>query len=191
MTKALKLDNKLPKLTTCCICINLRTGVLLISIIWMLYGLLFSIVHLLYTKALKKSTNDAYNYPAAILYLFIIVASIYGIIVVAFAESIGRLKIHAILTYVIATLITIMSITEITVYTLFKTTFLQDCTESNPSNVCEKAYNLVLQIIITTKIIAAVLSIYFLLVVNSYVVRRRKIEKMYDIDIESVKEAAQ
>ncbi|CAG8612651.1 667_t:CDS:2 [Ambispora gerdemannii] len=84
-----------------------------------------------------------------------------------------------------------MSIIDITLYTVVKPTFLQECTETNASDVCEKAYKFGLQLIVTTKIITTILSIYFLLVIASYVARRRKIEKMYDIDVESVKEAAQ
>ncbi|CAG8530190.1 11087_t:CDS:2 [Ambispora leptoticha] len=167
----------LPRMKTCCCCINLKAGVVIISILWLVFGLYEAIADIMAYRS--TDTNNFYSYIytftliTGIMALFTVIGALYGLIVVSFAKI---TQTYVIIAWLIAARYIINSIAEIILLLSLKDSFLSYCDlDGYSEDTCLSTYNNVLLIAIIEDILIIIISIYFATVVAAY--RAHRVEK--------------
>jgi len=159
-----------PKITNCCCCIPLANGVVIISVLWLLYGI-YTIV-----SAVINLSSDVFvtrYISTIILYILITLGAAYGLFVLAFAKTYKLLLIYSRIAYFIAAVDVINSLSAIIVYVSYESSYLDLCMEYNSGDDCYNTYNYALEILIISAVISSIISVYFALVVAAYVEKRK------------------
>ncbi|CAG8625786.1 13336_t:CDS:2 [Ambispora leptoticha] len=178
MTESAENSFNPPRMKTCCCCINLKTGVIIISILWLVYGLYEAISYFIAFG--NTNTDSFYSYLSTftlitgIMFSLTVIGALYGLIVVSFAKI---TQAYVTIAWSIALRYIINNITEIILFISFKDSYLSYCEdlEEYSEDTCTAAYNNVLLFAIIIDVITIIISIYFATVVAAY--RAQQVEK--------------
>ncbi|RHZ84459.1 hypothetical protein Glove_81g76 [Diversispora epigaea] len=174
----------------CCLCINIRTGVIIISFIWFFSGLYTAISNIVYFTTETESYYSflsyvkAYNIPVSIIGFSISFCALFGLYVIHWNETARLLKIYSIIAYVIVATLTILEIVNIAIYFSYKDDFESKCYEiivknypyksqSDATTECQEAYSFSVTFGTISAILYIFASIYFAMIIQSYSEHRR------------------
>jgi len=166
----------------CCFCIPLKSGVVINSIIWLIYGVYNTVSNYVYYTGSYSGTNlfsytKFFTLPVAIISFLIAMAAALGLLIVTCKKASILLDIYKFVAYTIATIFILIHIGTLVLYIAYKSTFIDKCTanlsldqkyQGNPQMDCQNGYNSGLLVAIVTAILVIVISVYFAMVVDAY-----------------------
>ncbi|CAG8630133.1 18292_t:CDS:2 [Acaulospora morrowiae] len=166
----------------CCFCINLKAGVIIISIIGLAYGILEAILNIIIYKNSDRYYNvyRAYCLFGAILFVSIALDSAFGIFALCFANAAKILRVYSRTFYVLMVLYICYELASLGIYVGYKNEIIDACNinkEKDDKTNCNEDYKTQLIISIVVLIITVILSVYFATVVDSYALKRESKER--------------
>ncbi|GES82195.1 hypothetical protein GLOIN_2v1656378 [Rhizophagus clarus] len=155
-----------PRINVCCFCIPLKSGVIIITLLWLVFGIYEIVVDSI--RIASPNKEDAFIYVKVQT-----IASIVFNALISFGAGFGLF----VLTYANTATIT---------WTVFKTEILKSCIRSIPAtvfasddeknSVCNDGWRDFLGSIIMIAVISILLSLYFAIVISSYAKKRNEKE---------------
>ncbi|CAG8635133.1 3681_t:CDS:2, partial [Ambispora leptoticha] len=171
-----------PRMKSCCCCFKLKTGVVIISILWLFYGLYRAITDLIAFQNRDKHTNNffshvyTYTIIEGILSLFIAIGALYGLFIVSFANKRRQLQNYVTIAWIIVVLQSFLKIANIVIVIAFKNSYMKYCKDQDyDEDTCMSSYNILLSVEIVQDLLAIIISIYFATVIAAY--RTHRFEK--------------
>jgi len=154
--------------TQCCYCVPLKAGVVMTSLIWLIYGIFIVVSSALYLNSpaknddteLERRNIDAYNtyiISIIILYGLMILGAAFGLFVVTFANTFKMLLIYSKIAYGILAIEIITSIIGFIAIILFASPIL-------------------LTYLVIGAVFSITISVHFAMVISAYANRRGKKE---------------
>ncbi|RIA87851.1 hypothetical protein C1645_776368 [Glomus cerebriforme] len=173
-----------PRVTNCCVCIPLSNGVVIITLLWLAYGLYVTIVSGLNISSTAVGTANLAN---MILYLFISIGATFGLYVLSFARTYKLLRIYSKIAYFILAVDIVSNLATVIIFIMSREAIIDLCTAASMdffsyySNAeiiseCTSKYNSALAGVIALAVISNILSVYFAIVISSYVQRKKEKE---------------
>ncbi|GBC15796.1 uncharacterized protein OCT59_027666 [Rhizophagus irregularis] len=181
---------KRPHINNCCFCIPLKSGVIIITLLWLIFG-----IYAIIDSSLGIATPNKVNaliyfkvqYIASIVFNALITfGAAFGLYVLTYANIPRMLSIYAKIAYVIVGINVISHILTAVVSVVFKADILKLCAELNAniiasvnekSGACNEEYDDFLKSIIMSAVVSTLISVYFAIVIASYAQRRNEKEK--------------
>ncbi|CAB4399927.1 unnamed protein product [Rhizophagus irregularis] len=156
----------LTKINECCCCIPLKSGVVIITLLWLIYGAYATVENAIYISVYRR------RYIAVtILYGFVTLGATFGLYVLTFANTSKMLREYSIIAFFIAAVEIMKNLATIIIISLYKQTFsLKKCANNNYD------YYGGCNILIVIAVISILLSAYFPIVVLAYTKRRKSKE---------------
>ncbi|KAF0527906.1 neurofilament triplet h protein [Gigaspora margarita] len=164
---------------TCCGCIKLRAGVIIISTLFLIYGLYYTFFGSL---AIANNPSDGISYIYTIIFGSISLGTIYGLVVTWCSNTSRNLKIYSVIVNIIVTILIAKYLAEIIYIIVNRQSYLDDCItswvnkSSDPKDLCVNSYNITLVTEIIGDLIETIILIYFAMVIASYAVSRKEKE---------------
>ncbi|CAG8605116.1 13946_t:CDS:2 [Ambispora leptoticha] len=172
-----------PRMKSCCCCLKLKTGVVIISILWILYGIYQATANFLAFQNRNNNTDNFFSYVSTfaiiegILSLFTVIGALYGLLVVSFANRIRLFQKYVIIAWIIALIQCSINIAEIIILVSRKNSYIQYCESINyTEDMCLSTYNILVPIEIAQDLFMIIISIYFATVVAAYRAHRHEKE---------------
>ncbi|CAB4391443.1 unnamed protein product [Rhizophagus irregularis] len=187
----------------CCYCIPLRIGVIIISIIWILFGA-YQTAKGIASLAIAIPNNGVFSVGlfqnlrafiivSVILYALVTIGAAFGLIVVLCAHKPRKLEIYAKIAYIIAAIQIISNIIDIAAVALLNKEMKKMCSQfpqgfSSTANqfanyatdTCSSTINNIssasLAYVIIIAIIVTIFVVYFAIVISAYARKKREQE---------------
>ncbi|CAG8470951.1 13978_t:CDS:2 [Funneliformis mosseae] len=166
------------QMANCCGCVRLKAGALIISILWLIDGLIGSLSNIFvlaskeiidFTDLVTDSSryNRGFSILPAILYLLIAFGAVFGLFAITLAYGIAgaEIVVHA---YMIILII------------VHRSSIMKECeryietTSPEFGYACPQGYNYTLTFNIAYAIVVILLSVYFAMVVSAYARKTRE-----------------
>ncbi|GBB84387.1 hypothetical protein RclHR1_00110020 [Rhizophagus clarus] len=180
------------QIAKCCCCIPLKAGVIIISLLWLLGGLFYTVFG---AASIKLSEQDIKIYGQepqfsstqystvvtfaiimVVVYAFIALGAAFGLYAAIFSKKYKMLKIYSTIGYIIAGIQVLFSIASI-----IRTIISKSICENYPAEGlyinCNQLYTFYLPFYIIFGIFIILLSVYFSLVISAYARRRKAKEE--------------
>ncbi|CAI2168056.1 13127_t:CDS:2 [Funneliformis geosporum] len=176
-------------INNCCGCVRLKAGVLILSILWLIEGLLYSVTSIL--SLISRDYIDFTDMPdsfhhnrsffilPAVVYVLITIGAVFGLIAVT-RVSIQWLPKYSKVAYGIAGAEVVVHVYLIILTIVQKTSIIEECENyikaTNPQfgYACNQGYNYGLTFSIAYAVVVILLSMYFALVVSAYSYKARE-----------------
>jgi len=173
-----------PQVTNCCCCIPLKNGAVIITLIWLIYGIYETVDNSL--SIATPAEENAFNYitiSTIVLYGLMSIGAAFGLFVLTCANISKMLLIYSYITYGIVVINIVSYMEAIIVSAAFKSEILDACVVANLSDDqgsedCNDAYNNFITSLIVSAVATTILSVYFSIVIISYTKRRNEKEKI-------------
>jgi uncharacterized membrane protein/cbb3-type cytochrome oxidase subunit 3 len=177
-------------MTNCCFCIKLKAGVVIISLLWLIEGTFGTVNNILILTSSNKEISvydyvSVFTIPITIIHGLITIGAIFGLYVLTCAPTSKMLLIYSKVAYCIAGIESIFRILIIIVIVIYKSAFLEDCTNSienissrveYSSDACNQGYVYSLTFAIAFGVVVILLSLYFAMVISAYAHKRKEKE---------------
>ncbi|RIA92694.1 hypothetical protein C1645_764361 [Glomus cerebriforme] len=183
-------------LTKCCFCVPLKAGVVIISSLWLIYGIFQSVSNALYITSPNQGTNVfRYIIPCTlsmvIFYGLITIGALFGLFVVTFTNTYRMLSIYSKVANCIVGIDIISHFVTIVVIVLYRSTILEKCLgpgsiTSTRIDACDGEYTSVLTLSIAVTVISVLSSVYFAIVISAYAHKRKKKEAPEEDDLDDL-----
>ncbi|RGB41030.1 hypothetical protein C1646_810926 [Rhizophagus diaphanus] len=155
----------LTKINKCCCCIPLKSGVVIITLLWLIYGAYATVANAIYISVYRRYI------AVTILYGIVTLGATFGLYVLTFANTYKMLRKYSIIAFFIAAVEIMNNLATIIIIALYKQTFsLKKCAYNNYD------YYGGCNILIVIAVISILLSAYFSIVVLAYTKRRKSKE---------------
>ncbi|CAB4491603.1 hypothetical protein RhiirA5_497012 [Rhizophagus irregularis] len=182
------------QLTKCCSCIPLKSGVVIASSLWLIYGIFQTVSNVLYLISPNEGINfykyiSACTFSTIIFYGLITLGALFGLFVVSLANTYKMMSIYSKIARGIVGLDIISHIVTVVVTVLYKSSMLDDCIgpgdiTSSRADACNKTYTSLLTLSIAITAISIPLSVYFSIIISAYAYKRKKKENPESSDDE-------
>ncbi|CAB4414085.1 unnamed protein product [Rhizophagus irregularis] len=179
-----------PHINNCCFCIPLKSGVIIITLLWLIFGIYAIINSSLSIASPDKENAFIYvkvqNIASIVFNALITFGAAFGLYVLTYANIPRMLSIYAKISYVIVGINVISHILTSVVFIVFKADILKSCAElianisasgNEKSRACNEGYDDFLKSIIMSAVVSTLISVYFAIVIASYAQRRNEKEK--------------
>ncbi|RIA93641.1 hypothetical protein C1645_735408 [Glomus cerebriforme] len=179
------------QIATCCFCIKLRAGVVIISFIWLIYGI-FETVPNSFIIISSNSVQNVYSYinefliPITVFYGLITIGAAFGLFVVTCKNTPKMMLIYSKVAYVIAGAEIISRLLVISLIIMYRSRFFDECTQSidNVSSriefsvdACNQGYIFSLTFSIAFAVVTILSTVYFAMVIASYAYKKKEAAK--------------
>ncbi|CAB4378917.1 hypothetical protein RhiirA5_210671 [Rhizophagus irregularis] len=175
------------QITSCCFCIKLKPGVVFISLIWLIYGILETAQNsLLLITSNKRTSVYSYVYPfvipVTINYGLITIGAAFGLFAVTCSRTVKMLTIYTKIAYVIVGAEIVSRALVICLVIRYKSRFIEDCIRSisktssrieYSADACNQGYIFSLTFSIAFAVLTILFTLYFAIIISSYARKRR------------------
>ncbi|GBB87841.1 hypothetical protein RclHR1_14330003 [Rhizophagus clarus] len=163
-------------MTQCCYCVPLKAGVVISSLIWLIYGGYMTISNILNIASPDETTHknanafNMYYISMIVLYGLVVIGAAFGLFAVALANKFNMLLIYSKIAYGIIAIEVISSILGFTVIVLFLSPIF-------------------LTYLIIGAAFAITISVHFAMVVSAYAQQRGKKEAAVNMNNKQLNDA--
>ncbi|RGB41034.1 hypothetical protein C1646_739296 [Rhizophagus diaphanus] len=172
------------KINTCCFCIPLKSGVIVITLLWLIFGIYAIINSSLSIASPDKENAFIYvkveNIASIVFNALITFGAAFGLYVLTYANMPRMLSIYSKIAYFIVGINVISHILTSVVFIVFKADILKSCAEliaNISTRACNEGYDDFLKSIIMSAVISTLISVYFAIVIASYAQKKNEKEK--------------
>ncbi|GES82191.1 hypothetical protein GLOIN_2v1879797 [Rhizophagus clarus] len=149
------------KINNCCGCIPLKSGIVIITLLWLIYGVYGTVVNARYISAYKKYI------AAIIIHGFVALGAAFGLYILAFEDTFKMLIIYSKITLFITAVVIIDNLTAIISIVSYDSP--KECAyQYGNYGGCD--------MLIVITIISILLSVYFSIIILVYARRRKSKE---------------
>uniref|UniRef100_A0A1D1Y7P6 Lysosomal-associated transmembrane protein 4A n=1 Tax=Anthurium amnicola TaxID=1678845 RepID=A0A1D1Y7P6_9ARAE len=167
--------------TNCCCCVPLKTGVVIITILWLLFGIYEIVTNTLELATPTKENSFTYikvvDIAAIIFSGLITIGAAFGLFVFIFANTSRMLLIYSKIAYGIVAINIADYILSLIVAIVLKSEVMEHCKQflfnripdNEKNNACSDNYNDIITSIVMSAVVTTLFLVYFAIVITAYV----------------------
>ncbi|RIA87852.1 hypothetical protein C1645_776369 [Glomus cerebriforme] len=174
-----------PQVSTCCCCVPLKAGAVIVTLFWLVFGIYVTVRNSLAIASFEFTFkfNEIQSILVIVLDGLISMGAAFGLFVLTCANTSKMLSIYSMIANGIVGINIVNYTIAIIIAVVYKSAILNACiADSTTINgdikaECNDGYNYIVSTIILNAIITTILSVYFSIVISSYAQKRKGKER--------------